>query len=43
VGKADISKIENGNRNLTIGTLDRIAKALECRIDVILKRGEGTK
>lgn len=33
--KPDISNIENGKRNMTLDTLDRIAEAVECDVRIL--------
>jgi len=40
---AKVSAMENEPRNLTIGTLIRMAHALGCRVEIKLVRRKGTK
>jgi len=35
--RAYISNVENGKQNLTISTMEKVAKALEVNIDILLK------
>ncbi len=35
--RAYISNIENGKQNLTLSTMEKIAKVLEVSVDVLLK------
>jgi transcriptional regulator with XRE-family HTH domain len=37
IDRAYMSNIESGNKNLTLATIQRIAKALEISIDTLLK------
>lgn len=35
--QSNISRIERGTQNITIGTLGKIAKALHCRLDIQIR------
>ena len=35
--RAYISNVENGKQNLTISTMEKVAKALDVNIDILLK------
>ena len=37
VDRAYMSNVENGNKNPTLGTIERIAKALNVSVDELLK------
>ena len=38
VDQGDISKIEDGQKNITLSTLERIADGLDCDVEIILKK-----
>lgn len=38
IDQGDISKIEDGQKNITLSTLERIADGLDCDVEIILKK-----
>ena len=38
VDQGDISKIEDGQKNITLSTLERLADGLDCEVEIVLKK-----
>ena len=37
IAKTYLSKIENGKQNITVGTMEKISKALGCQLAALMK------